>query len=179
MRDNGYVPRDSHDPVTPAVDSADSSADDELVVADDSERASSGVSEHEPIHEEVSIESAHEVRVRRTPRYGRFMILGGAVFAVAAFIATYSLPQEAGYDRNVVFGFVLLGSVAVGVGLGALAAIVAAAATKHTERTVVADRIDVRQIDATADDEAQPDLGELPAKVEGDEPAERPNPPTV
>ncbi|MGN6128156.1 MAG: hypothetical protein ACTHON_16485, partial [Humibacter sp.] len=108
------MPRDTHDPVTPDVDSADSPADDEHVVAgDQNEQASSEASENEPIREEVSVESAHEVRVRRTPRYGRFMILGGAVFAVAAFIATYSLPQEAGYDRNVVFGFVLLGSVAI------------------------------------------------------------------
>ncbi|NNC12228.1 hypothetical protein HII28_10105 [Planctomonas sp. JC2975] len=125
-------------------------------------------SDREPIREEAVVESEQRVRVRRTPRYGRFMILGGAVFAVAAFIVTYSLPQGAGYDRNTVFGFVLLAAVAVGVGLGALAAIIASAATKHTERTVIADHIDVRQpvADNTVD---LPDLGELPSEAD-DEP---------
>jgi hypothetical protein len=97
------------------------------------------------------------------------MILGGAIFAVAAFIATYSFPQGSGYDRNTVFGFVLLAAVAVGVGLGALAAIIASAATKHTERTVMADRIDVRMTDARPESSELPDLGELPAEAEHDE----------
>jgi hypothetical protein len=122
-----------------------------------------------PIREETVVESEHTVRVRRTPRYGRFMILGGAIFAVAAFIATYSFPQGSGYDRNTVFGFVLLAAVAVGVGLGALAAIIASAATKHTERTVMADRIDVRMTDARPESSELPDLGELPAEAEHDE----------
>jgi hypothetical protein len=97
------------------------------------------------------------------------MILGGAIFAVAAFIATYSFPQGSGYDRNTVFGFVLLAAVAVGVGLGALAAIIASAATKHTERTVMADRIDVRTTDARPESSELPDLGELPAEADRDE----------
>ena len=126
----------------------------------------------EPISEEVAVESEHQVKVRRTPRYGRFMILGGAVFAVASFIVTYSLPQGSGYDRNTVFGFTLLIAVAVGVGLGALAAIIAAAATKHTERTVVADRIDVRRVDVTRPGDELPDLGELPSEADGVEPGD-------
>lgn len=120
----------------------------------------------EPIREEAAVESEHQVRVRRTPRYGRFMVVGGAVFALGAFIATYSLPQGEGYDRNTVFGFVLLAAVAVGVGLGAVAAIIAAAATKRTERTVLADRIDVRTTDAGSNASELPDLGELPAEAE-------------
>jgi hypothetical protein len=133
------------------------------------ERPVGEVSGNEPIREEAIVASEHEVRVRRTPRYGRFMVLGGAVFAVAAFIATYSLPQGQGYDRNTVFGFVLLGAVAIGVGLGAIAAIIASAATKHTERTVVADRIDVRTATASDGEQDLPDLGEIPAAAEHDE----------
>ena len=95
-----------------------------------------------------------------------------ALEPVGAFIATYSFPQGTGYDRNTVFGFVLLASVAVGVGLGALAAIIASAATKRTERTVLADRIDVRAADAPAESSDLPDLGELPAEAEHGEPGE-------
>ncbi|MHA7985156.1 hypothetical protein ACX9R5_05045 [Rathayibacter sp. CAU 1779] len=136
--------------------------------SDGQDEASAG----EPIREEAVVESEQRVRVRRTPRYGRFMILGGAIFAVAAFIVTYSLPQGTGYDRNTVFGFVLLAAVAVGVGLGALAAIIASAATKHTERTVVADHIDVRQTD-TGQTVDLPDLGELPAEADDEPTASR------
>jgi hypothetical protein len=162
------VPHENPDDhVTPPADPAH----EELVAASNSshdaveDRAGASGA---PAREEAVVESEHRVRVRRTPRYGRFMLLGGAVFAVAAFIATYSFPQGAGYDRNTVFGFVLLGAVAVGVGLGALAAIIASAATRHTERTVVADRIDVRASDVTDTSGGLPDLGELPAEAEAE-----------
>ncbi|MGA0567500.1 hypothetical protein ACO2Q7_09220 [Rathayibacter sp. KR2-224] len=164
------MPRDSHD--DELSDSA-RQADHEELVSTGNGRLPAVPEEpaREPEREEATVESEHEVRVRRTPRFGRFMVLGGAVFGVAAFIATYSFPQGSGYDRNTVFGFVLLAAVAVGVGLGALAAIIASAATKRTERTVVADRIDIRQPDAAASgDEALPNLGELPAEAEQDEP---------
>jgi len=172
------VPRDPRNPSdddAPASGGVNASASDgsvhdvtpaETVAA--GERPIGEAPGNEPIREEAIVASEHEVRVRRTPRYGRFMVLGGAVFAVAAFIATYSLPQGQGYDRNTVFGFVLLGAVAIGVGLGAIAAIIASAATKHTERTVVADRIDVRTT-AAPDEEDLHDLGELPAEAEPDE----------
>ncbi|GAB3613044.1 hypothetical protein [Humibacter ginsengisoli] len=168
-------PRNPSDDDAPASGGVNASASDGSVHdATPAETAAAGerpvgeVSGNEPIREEAIVASEHEVRVRRTPRYGRFMVLGGAVFAVAAFIATYSLPQGQGYDRNTVFGFVLLGAVAIGVGLGAIAAIIASAATKHTERTVVADRIDVRTT-AAPDEEDLHDLGELPAEAEPDE----------
>jgi hypothetical protein len=170
------VPRESHDNDLNAP--AEATAGEELVEAQNTDasaaaEADSGAGDEasagEPIREEVAVESEHQVRVRRTPRYGRFMILGGVVFGVASFIVTYSLPQGTGYDRNTVFGFVLVGSVAVGVGLGALAAIIAAAATKHTERTVLADRIDVRQVDVEASADQLPDLGELPAEADNGE----------
>ncbi|GAB3807491.1 hypothetical protein GCM10028798_32130 [Humibacter antri] len=136
----------------------------------------SAVSAETPLeaNESTAIASEHQVRVRRTPRYGRFMVLGAAVFAVASFIATYSIPQGEGYDRNTVFGFMLLASIAVGVGLGAIAAIVASAATKHTERTVLADRIDVQKEPADEGDDQQTlDLGELPAEREDGDGADR------
>jgi hypothetical protein len=189
MRENGRVPHESHDtdpthPVTPKPDreglvEARANADAAAVDAASRDAANRGATDLDADaagrasareeHETAAIPSEHEVRVRRTPRYGRFMILGGAVFAVAAFIVTYSLPQGEGYDRNTVFGFVLLTAVAVGVGLGALAAIIASAATKHTERTVIADRIDVHAepSDETDDDAARAlELGELPSEVE-------------
>jgi H+/Cl- antiporter ClcA len=88
--------------------------------------------------------TSETVRVRRTPRYARFMLVGVVVCVVAAFILTYSFPQGAGYDRNTVFGFMLLVAIAVGVALGALAALIADRIARKRARTVTADRIDVR-----------------------------------
>jgi hypothetical protein len=175
VRENGCVPHENpDDPVTPPP--SDPEREDLVAASGRSDDATEdgGGTGSAPIREEAVVESEHRVRVRRTPRYGRFMLLGGAVFAVAAFIATYSFPQGAGYDRNTVFGFVLLGAVAVGVGIGALAAIIASAATKHTERTVVADRIDVRTRDAADGSAELPDLGELPADAEAEHPKAEP-----
>lgn len=174
MRDNGGVPQDPrNDSVAHATDPDASPIDHEELeptpadaLVSDRVDHPTGSEDDGPISEEVEVESEHEVKVRRTPRWGRFMILGGAVFGIAAFIATYSLPQGTGYDRNTVFGFVLVGSVAVGVGIGALAAILASAATRHTERTVVADRVAVRRVEVSDEDSELPDLGELPSEPE-------------
>lgn len=193
MRDNRGVPHDPHDDST---DSATPQPHEELVDArrgaGEPDSAPTGRSAVDPAEsdrigrdgagrdgaeaddaerEVAEIASEQHVRVRRTPRYGRFMVLGGAVFGIASFIATYSLPQGTGYDRNTVFGFVFVASIAVGVGVGALAAIIASAATKHTERTVVADRIEVQEPDAASDAPEIPDLGELPAEAEHEQPA--------
>jgi H+/Cl- antiporter ClcA len=88
--------------------------------------------------------TSETVRVRRTPRYARFMLVGVLVCVIAAFILTYSFPQGAGYDRNTVFGFMLLVAIAVGVALGALAALIADRIARRRARTVTVDRIDVR-----------------------------------
>jgi hypothetical protein len=98
--------------------------------------------------------TAETVRVRRTPRYGRFMLIGALVFAIAAFIVTYSLPQGQGYDRNTVFGLVLVVAVAVGVALGGVVAIVLNAVANRRARTVTADRVVVAP--SRADDPADP-----------------------
>jgi uncharacterized membrane protein YcjF (UPF0283 family) len=101
--------------------------------------------------DEIAVASEQQVKVRRTPRYGRFMILGAAVFAAAALIVTYSFPQGQGYNRNEVFGFVVVTAIAVGVAVGALAALIANLVTRRTERTLTADRIDVRVVEAGED----------------------------
>jgi hypothetical protein len=113
----------------------------------------SDATEDQPETEALLYEES--VRVRRSPRYWRFMLTGAVVFAIVVFIVTYSLPQGSGYDRNTVFGFMLLVGVAVGITLGAVAALLADRVTRRG-RTVVADRVDVRVVtvpDAAADDE--------------------------
>ncbi len=99
--------------------------------------------------EYVETVTEEQVRVRRMPKVGRWMALGGAVFGIAAAVATYSVPYDpdtAGYDRNVVFGFVLLFALAFGVGIGGLAAAVAERSTRGA-RVVAAEHIVARARD--------------------------------
>ena len=85
-----------------------------------------------------------EVRVRRSPRYFRFMVTGAVIFAIVALILTFSFPENPTYDRGSVFGFLLAIGVIVGVALGAVVALVVDRATGRRARSVQADRIDVR-----------------------------------
>ncbi|HEY5224401.1 MAG TPA: hypothetical protein VIJ18_15305 [Microbacteriaceae bacterium] len=85
------------------------------------------------------------VRIKRTPRYGRFILVAVIVCAAAAFIVTYSFPQGQGYDRASVFGYMLLVAIAVGIVLGALAALLADRISSRHVATVIADRVDVTE----------------------------------
>jgi uncharacterized membrane protein len=85
-----------------------------------------------------------EVRVRRSPRYFRFMITGAVIFAIVALILTFSFPENPTYDRGSVFGFLLAIGLVVGVALGAVVALLIDRMTARRARSVRADRIDVR-----------------------------------
>lgn len=88
------------------------------------------------------------VTVRRAPRYGRFMIVGVIVFAIAALVLTYSFPQQqnAGYERLQVFGFLLLVAVVVGIAVGGLVALLVDRAATRRARTVTVDRVDTHEV---------------------------------
>ena len=72
-----------------------------------------------------------EGRVRRVPRYGVFLVLGGALGIVTAAILTMTFdgiaePSEIGvtYSQGQVFGFLMLYCAAGGVMLGAIVALI-------------------------------------------------------
>ncbi|MGO4536416.1 YtxH domain-containing protein [Leifsonia sp. 2MCAF36] len=101
-----------------------------------------------------------QVRVRRSPRYFRFMITGAVIFAIVALILTFSFPENPTYDRGSVFGFLLAIGVIVGVALGAVVALLVDRSTGRRARSVQADRIDVRV----------PEPGTSPARQDGSQP---------
>ncbi|ANF31766.1 hypothetical protein A0130_08860 [Leifsonia xyli] len=101
--------------------------------------------------EETETVTPAEVRVRRSPRYFRFMITGAVLFAIVALILTFSFPENPTYDRGSVFGFLLAICVTIGVALGAVVALILDRTTARRARSVQADRIDVR-VTETPDD---------------------------
>ncbi|WP_431278482.1 hypothetical protein [Leifsonia poae] len=83
------------------------------------------------------------VRVKRSPRYARFMLAGFLVFAVVALILTFAFPENPTYDRGAVFGFLLLFFGVVGVAIGAVVALLVDRSGTRKARTVLADRVTV------------------------------------
>ena len=103
--------------------------------------------------------SRAEVTVRRSPRYGRFMIVGVVIFAIVAFVLAYGLPRQGNYNPSQVFGYLLLVGIVLGVTLGGLVALALDRSAARSARTVAADRLDARSThDETAPDAASDSL---------------------
>lgn len=102
--------------------------------------------------------SQGEVVVRRSPRYGAFMLLGAIVGAIVAFVLSYAFaPSEAQiaervaedftYDQGQVFGFLLLGGVAVFGALGAVVALIVDRSMARRATRAVAEHDATRRVD--------------------------------
>ena len=63
------------------------------------------------------------VTVRRSPRYGRFIILGAGLGAVVTFALTNLFPIDAEVGFGPLFGYFLLFGVPIGAALGGLLAV--------------------------------------------------------
>jgi len=70
-----------------------------------------------------SIES-NNLQIRRAPKYGRFMILGGGFGAIVTFILTMSFPADPSVGVGALFGYFSLFGIPAGVALGAIVALI-------------------------------------------------------
>lgn len=95
-----------------------------------------------PVEPTETVVSEQTLVVRRSPRYVSFMIVGAVVGALLALVLTVSYPQNAEFDPAQVFGFLLLGGVAIGVAISCLIAIVLDRIVGRSATTVVVDRLD-------------------------------------
>lgn len=99
------------------------------------------------VEPEFEVEETAEptlVEVRRTPNYWNFMFLFAALAGIAITIITFSLPYDAAtatYSRGTVYGFALLISVAFGLALGAVIALIAERVSRRSIRLVEAQKI--------------------------------------
>ena len=99
------------------------------------------------------------VNVHRAPRYRNFMLLGAIVGVLLALILTVSFPENDEYDRAQIFGFLLLGGLAVGTTLGAIVALIIDRIIGRTHVSVVADRLGANEVSTNELRTAEPGSG--------------------
>jgi len=87
-------------------------------------------------------EEISEVRIRRTPRYLRFMGVGAAVGVIAALMLTIAFPAVAEFSATQVFGFLGLFLVVIGGALGAVVALLLDRAGSRNAKPALLERID-------------------------------------
>ena len=93
-----------------------------------------------------------EVRIRRAPKYGPFIIVGGGVGAIVSLIITSLFPVDPEVGFAATYGYFALYGVTAGVTIGAVIAIIIDRVTLRRARTVSAEQTTV---------EAPPIVGEL------------------
>jgi hypothetical protein len=81
--------------------------------------------------------STHDVVVRRSPRYVRFILVGAIIAILITLILTFVFPEQPNYSRAQVFGFVGIILVTLFVGLSAAIAVLVDRASAKRARTVV------------------------------------------
>ena len=96
------------------------------------------------------------VTVHRAPRYRNFMLLGAILGVLLAFIFTLAFAENADYSRAQIFGFLLLGGIAVGATLGAAVALLIDRLVGRSHTTVVADRLGTNERSANELRTAEP-----------------------
>lgn len=95
----------------------------------------------------------HDVLVRRSPRYVRFIAVGAALAIVITLVLTFAFPEQPNYSRPQVFGFVGIILVTVFVGISATIAIVIDRASGRRARTLTMTTSE--RVEAADDDETE------------------------
>ena len=102
--------------------------------------ALSVVGENETVTNER--EETSEVRIRRSPRYLRFMGVGAAVGVLVALILTIAFPDAGQFSPTQVFGFLLLFLVVIGGALGAVVALLLDRGSSRRAQPALIERVD-------------------------------------
>ena len=104
-----------------------------------------------PSAENEILRAEATVTLHRAPRYRNFMLLGAILGVLLALILTVAFPENEDYDRVQIFGFLLLGGVAIGTALGAVVALVIDRIIGRSKMSVVADRLDTNGVSTTSE----------------------------
>lgn len=113
-----------------------------------------------------------QVRVRRSPKIGVFLLLGAAVGALVAIVAVNVTPPDATIPAPQAIGFLILLLAPVGAAVFGAFALVLDRIAERRSRIVEAERISGTEVDPARIDEAPVDpepLGEAVAPQEDPE----------
>jgi hypothetical protein len=94
-----------------------------------------------------------EVRIRRVPKFGRFLVLGAGLGAVVTFILTASFPSDPNVGFGPLFGYFLIYGVPAGVVLGAVVALALDRFSNRRSASVTAEHTTVDPLPETTDDQ--------------------------
>ena len=82
-----------------------------------------------------------QVTIRRAPKISVFLILGGALGAIATLILTMLQPADPNVGYPALFGYFLLYGLPAGVALGAVVALILDRISRSRARTAIAERV--------------------------------------
>lgn len=91
------------------------------------------------------------VRVRRSPKYFTFIVIGGALGIVTAMILTFSFPKNEDFSQGQIFGFLALVCVVVGIAIFGSLAILLDRLVGRKEHVIDADKLYVHPVEEPQD----------------------------
>lgn len=105
-------------------------------------RDNGGVTEPQTPAEQTPDEAApvvetYETTVRRAPKLGVFLVLGGALGALVTLILTSLFEPDPAYGFAASYGYFLVYGVPIGVALGAVVGLILDRRSRKRTRTVV------------------------------------------
>jgi hypothetical protein len=83
-------------------------------------------------------DSGTTVRIRRAPKFGVFLALGGVVGVIVALILTASFPIDQNVGFGPTFGYFAIYGVVLGVLVGAVLAVILDRVASHRSKLVTA-----------------------------------------
>jgi NhaP-type Na+/H+ or K+/H+ antiporter len=90
------------------------------------------------VSQQIQHQSA-DVRVRRAPKFGAFMVVGGGLGAIVTLILTSLFPSDPNVGFIALFAYFCLYGIPAGVVLGALVALILDRRSSKRARTVAAE----------------------------------------
>jgi hypothetical protein len=85
-----------------------------------------------------------EVRIRRAPRYVRFLIVGAMLGVIAALAGTSLFPVDPAVGFGATFGYLALYGIPIGLAVGAFVAVLLDHRATGRAATVVAGKMSVQ-----------------------------------